>query len=413
MIKIGQIILALNYFSLGIMAPVLNLILLDKGATLQTLPLLLAVYSCTVFLFELPSGICADTYGRKIVFMLACVFQICSNVTLIFTNHMILLPFVAIMMGFGRAFSSGSLDALLIDDVLESKGETSLPYITSKLAIVEGAGLTLGGIAGGLLTLFRPQYQSNMLVCIIANGLAFLLCYFIIKENQVVKSSKQVENNVAIRLPNIKSLITQNNPSKYSNRLWWIVFGMFFTGIAMSVTETYWQSAFQEMQNNSVWLLGVISSLGFVASMLGNVIVGNILARLEQKRWILLYGCRFILAIVLIMIAVQRSRLGFIMVYSLLYFTLGTSSVVENTLLHQLIPSKLRASFLSLTSFVLQIGFFIASVISNIFVPILHFSGLWILSGILMFLFTIMMIGISFLSLQRKIYKSESAKKEI
>lgn len=405
MIKTGQIILALNYFSLGIMAPVLNLILLDKGATLQTLPLLLAVYSCTVFLFELPSGICADTYGRKVVFMLAGACQICSFLTLLFVNNFIFLPIVAIMMGFGRAFSSGSLDALLIDDVLETKGEASLPNITSKLAIVEGAGLTLGGIAGGLLALLSPQYRFNMMMCIIANGFALILCHFIIKENQVVKV-KQENDSAKLGFPNIKNLTAHKDSGKYSNRLWWIVFGMFFVGIAMSVTETYWQSAYQEIDSSSVWLLGVISSLGFVASMLGNVVIGKILEKVEHKRWMLLYGSRILLAAILIIISMQRTRLGFIFIYSFLYLAFGMRNVVENTLLHQLIPSKLRASFLSLTSFVLQIGFFIASVISNIFVSVLHFSGLWILAGILMLLFTIIMIGISFLLSHRKTVES-------
>lgn len=411
MIKTGQIILALNYFSLGIMAPVLNLILLDKGATLQTLPLLLAVYSCTVFLFELPSGICADTYGRKVVFMLACIFQICSYITLLFVSNLIFLPIVAIMMGFGRAFSSGSLDALLIDDVLDTKGEASLPSITSRLAIMEGAGLTLGGIAGGLLALLSPQYQFNMLVCIIANGFALILCHFFIKENHVIKMKQA--NSVKLGFPNRKNLNTQKDSGKYSNRLWWIVFGMFFTGIAMSVTETYWQSAYREIDSSSVWLLGVISSLGFVTSMLGNVVISKILEKLENKRWMLLYGSRLLLAAILVIIAMQRTRLGFIFIYSLLYFVFGTRSVVENTLLHQLIPNKQRASFLSLNSFVLQIGFFIASILSNIFVSVLHFSGLWILSGILMLLFTIIMIGISFLLSHRKTVEARLNDKSI
>lgn len=412
MIKTGQIILALNYFSLGIMAPVLNLILLDRGATLQTLPLLLAVYSCTVFLFELPSGICADTYGRKVVFMLAGVCQICSFLILLFVNHLIFLPIVAIMMGFGRAFSSGSLDALLIDDVLETKGEASLPSITSRLAIVEGAGLTLGGIAGGLLALLSPQYRFNMLMCILANGFALILCHFFINETQVVKV-KEDKDSIKIGLSNIKSLVTKKDSSKNSNRLWWIVFGMFFVGIAMSVTETYWQSAFKEIDGSRVWLLGVISSLGFIASMLGNVVIGKVLEKLTNKRWMLLYGSRLLLAAILILIAMQRTRLGFIFIYSFLYFALGMRNVIENTLLHQLIPSKLRASFLSLTSFVLQIGFFIASVVSNIFVPVLHMNGLWVLSGILMFLFTIIMIGISFLLSHRKIIESQGNKESI
>ena len=57
-----QLIIFLNYASLGILLPVLNLILLKRGADLKTLPLLIASYSAAVLCFELPSGICADLH---------------------------------------------------------------------------------------------------------------------------------------------------------------------------------------------------------------------------------------------------------------------------------------------------------------------------------------------------------------
>ncbi len=71
MSKTKQLIIFINYASLGIILPVLNLILLKKGADLKTLPLLIACYSATVLCFELPSGICADLYGRKTVFLIS------------------------------------------------------------------------------------------------------------------------------------------------------------------------------------------------------------------------------------------------------------------------------------------------------------------------------------------------------
>ena len=71
MSKTKQLIIFLNYASLGILLPVLTLILLRKGADLKTLPLLIASYSAAVLCFELPSGICADLYGRKTVFLIS------------------------------------------------------------------------------------------------------------------------------------------------------------------------------------------------------------------------------------------------------------------------------------------------------------------------------------------------------
>lgn len=45
MTRSQQAILIINHLSKGILAPIMNLILLGKEATLQTLPLFLGVYS--------------------------------------------------------------------------------------------------------------------------------------------------------------------------------------------------------------------------------------------------------------------------------------------------------------------------------------------------------------------------------
>lgn len=60
MSKKYQLIYAMNSFSTGILLPVLSLVLLEKGATLQTLPLLLAVIG----------GLCASLFSSIFIIQL-------------------------------------------------------------------------------------------------------------------------------------------------------------------------------------------------------------------------------------------------------------------------------------------------------------------------------------------------------
>ncbi len=101
-----QLTIFLNYVSLGILLPVLNLILLNRGADLKTLPLLIASYSAAVLCFELPSGICADLYGRKTVFLISGACQMLSLILLLFADNWIWLLFYILLNGISRAFSS-------------------------------------------------------------------------------------------------------------------------------------------------------------------------------------------------------------------------------------------------------------------------------------------------------------------
>ena len=61
--NLSQFMIFLKNFALGITIPVTNLILLESGASLQTLPLLISLFSLTVLAMELPSGIGADLWG--------------------------------------------------------------------------------------------------------------------------------------------------------------------------------------------------------------------------------------------------------------------------------------------------------------------------------------------------------------
>lgn len=417
MSKIGRVIIAINYFSLGLFVPVMNLVLISRGATLKTLPLLLACYSVTVLLFELPSGVCADLFGRKAVFLLSCIFQFFSFLMFFLPNNTVLLLFAVILTGLSRAFSSGSLDALLIDQTLESQGESALAKITSSLAVIEGCGLSLGGITGGFLAVLGKDYNINILSRMSLTSVVFVLCYLFIKEKGDKKGKIRVGREISengeiskvshrMSIPEekaetgmqtwFKKAIGLDSSIRLNSMLWLILAGTFFTGIFLSFTETYWQSAFKAIDsaNSSTWLLGVISFLGFAADTVGNILIGKILVKVKNGWWKVFYISRLLLGIFILFFALQQNRFGFIFGYFVVYFILGTGSVTESTLMNKLIPNKLRSSFLSLSSLILQIGFFLAAFLSSILVDRLHFSGLWLLSGGLIAGYGLVVMGI-------------------
>ena len=58
--KSVQLIYLLRFFGTGIILPVLSLLLLSRGATIETISLVIGLYSLTVILAEFPSGVFAD-----------------------------------------------------------------------------------------------------------------------------------------------------------------------------------------------------------------------------------------------------------------------------------------------------------------------------------------------------------------
>ncbi len=390
MSKIAHVIIAMSSFSIGLLLPLMNLILLDKGASLQTLPLLIAIYSSTVLVFELPSGILADLIGRKTIYLISCTLKLLSLTILLVTFSPIWLIVVMTLNALSRAFSSGSLDALFIDQAIAQKGNGILSKVTSVLAVLEGIGLALGGIAGGFLATISGTYSAVIIVCLLLNILLFTLNLLFVKEVREATSN-------ARKLPSFSKIKIEIGSLSSPKRFSYVLVGLFLTGFFLCCIETYWQPAFQSMSTstNQSWLFGIIAFLGFSAVTLGNLLIGKILFQFKNKWWKIFSLTRILFGILILILALQKDEIGFILLYSLVYFGLGVSNVTESTIINKLIPSNLRSSFLSLGSLVTQIGVLCASILSSILINYIHIKGLWLLSGSLIFLYAVISIYIN------------------
>ena len=374
--SMNQAIIAINSFSLGIIIPVINLALLERGASLQTLPLLLAIYSITVLFMELPSGIFADIHGRREVFLMSCGFQFVSYSILLAADNMLWLIFAMVFHGLGRAFSSGSIDALFIDQAILENGEGCLAKVTSRIALLDGVGLGLGGIAGGVLAGAAEDYLANIILRMVFSVILFAMVVFFVKEQPVYEKAEHIS---------LREHIRKGKKVIFSTPGFRLLFaGVFFTGVFFSVIETYWQPAFMQLPTaqNGIWLLGVITFMGFMAVAAGNMASQKLL---DKYNWWNVYNLfRIVFGACIVVFALQKSIMGFIIGYTVVYLLLGAGNVAESTLINKLTPADMRASILSLSSLAVQVGALCASVFSSIMILRLRFTGLCILAGVLL-----------------------------
>jgi len=73
-----QLVFFLRMLATGIISPVLALMLLAHGGTIETVSLLIGVYSVTVVAAEFPSGVLADLFGQRRTFLLSTLFGVLS-----------------------------------------------------------------------------------------------------------------------------------------------------------------------------------------------------------------------------------------------------------------------------------------------------------------------------------------------
>jgi MFS family permease len=132
-----------------------TIFLLDAGLSNLEAFAANAFFTLGMVLFEVPTGIVADMWGRRMSFLL-------GTVTLAVTTALYVLlwqvqaPFwlwavVSLLLGLGFTFFSGATEAWLVD-ALEATGfEGQLESVFARGQAISGAGMLAGSVGGGYL----------------------------------------------------------------------------------------------------------------------------------------------------------------------------------------------------------------------------------------------------------------------
>lgn len=371
-----QITAFLRAFAAGIITPVLALALMTHGASITTLSLLLGAYSFSVITMEIPSGIFADLYGRKKATLLSTVLGVVSYCLMLASNAVPLLLVSMVAQGLSRAFSSGSIDSWAIDDAVAGGG--SIPKVTSQLAIIDSVGLAAGALTGGWLSRIGSRYEVNILSSMFIYVMLLFTVLFI-RENRPLCDIPRER-----RFDRIGLQVKESFAFARQKGLVRILFiSAFLTGLALLSVETYWQPAVSLISSES-WLLGLVSFAGFFFVILGSKAAQHLLTKKAAGGIAWLLAGKALLGISLVVLRFQMNVTSFIGVYALAYFFTGGSGVAENALLNETLAPGLRASVLSLFSFVLQAGGLASSLLGYAVSANMDFRNMWVISGALL-----------------------------
>jgi MFS family permease len=157
-----------------------TIFLLDAGLSNLEAFAANAFFTAGMVVFEVPTGIVADTVGRRASYLL-------GTITLTVTTLLYVLlwelsaPFwqwavVSMLLGLGFTFFSGAVEAWLVD-ALQATGFTgSLDSVFAKGQVVTGVAMLTGSVAGGYvaqLTSLGVPFLLRGLVLIVMFALAF------------------------------------------------------------------------------------------------------------------------------------------------------------------------------------------------------------------------------------------------
>jgi len=140
--------------------PIEKLFMTQIGFDAAAVGAMAAAYAAVVPLLEVPSGILADRWSRRWVMILGCVALMASSLIGGLSHSVISYVIGAMVLGAYFAFSSGTVDSVVYDAVVEETGSNELyEKWIGRIRAVESAAFVVSALAGGLLA----QYTSTRL----------------------------------------------------------------------------------------------------------------------------------------------------------------------------------------------------------------------------------------------------------
>lgn len=335
-------------------------ILAARGYSLVEIGLAETVFHITSLIFEIPSGVLADVFGRKNMLIVSSLMRLAGNVIMIFSGNLFMVCVSLAFQAVSYNFASGSGDALAYDCMKETGHEAYYgKYASNQMVLYRlcsGISTMCAGVA--LFIGHRIAYSADVCMCLIQIGVLMSLY-----EEHMRHGGEDRAQHVfaAIGKELVTCLAESLSFLKGAKRAVLLMFCNSFVGAVDILLLFFLQAKLPEagMPN---WALGF--SL-FMMEM-GGIAGARAILRFEKLR----YRTVFAVTAFFVLTGVVLEHSGMYMVMTLGGFIAAfcddALQVRTNTILQNSFPSEQRATLLSMESFTFSVIMMVLSPLAGV-----------------------------------------------
>ncbi|MBN2788575.1 MAG: MFS transporter [Candidatus Delongbacteria bacterium] len=147
--------------------PFLIIFLMQSGLNLFQIGLLYSVREIMSFVFEIPSGILADNYGKKKELLLCFAFYIFSFTVFFFSTEFWQFSIAMIFFGLGEAFRSGTHKAMIMTYLEEKNWFMHKNFVYGKTRSFSMIGSAFSSILSIVFLFQFEQLKFLFIICVI------------------------------------------------------------------------------------------------------------------------------------------------------------------------------------------------------------------------------------------------------
>jgi len=329
-----------------------TLFLLDGGLNATQAFAANAFFAAGLVLFEVPTGIVADTRGRRTSYLLG-TLTLATSTLLYLLMWDLSAPFwgwalASILLGLGFTFFSGAVEAWLVDALTDAgffQDHGRLENVLARGKIVEGAAMLCGSVAGGAIaqaTNLGVPYVVRAVILVATFAVAFTVMHDTgftpVKKSTVAAEIRQVlRGAVAHGLA--------NRPVR-----WIMLAAPFTTGVNLYAFYAMQPYLLQLWGNERAYgIAGLAAAIVAGAQIVGGLLVPYLKFMFARRTSVLLVATT---TSAVLLLAIGRGP-GFPMAIALLVLwalQFAATMPARQAYLNGLVPSSERATVLSFDS---------------------------------------------------------------
>jgi MFS family permease len=332
-----------------------TIFLLDAGLSNLEAFAANAFFTAGMVLFEVPTGIVADTVGRRMSYLLGTV-TLAASTLLYVLLWQVGAPFwqwavVSILIGLGFTFFSGAVEAWLVDALTATGFTGELEAVFGRGQVVTGAGMLTGSVAGGLIA-----EQASLGAPFVMRG-AILVLMFVVAFRLMhdVGFTPEQGGRPLTEMRKIASASIDHGWRVPAVK-WLMVEALFIGGVGIYGFYALQPYLLELYGDPDAYLVAGLSA----AIVAGAQIVGGIAAprirRLFRRRTSALIVIAALSVLTLALVGVVESFwpvIGLTVVWALLF---AATMPIRQAYINGLIPSRQRATILSFDSLMSSSG---------------------------------------------------------
>lgn len=312
-----------------------------RGYSLVEVGFAETVFHIASFLFEIPSGVLADVFGRKKMMVVSAIMQMISNFIMIISNSLFLICLSMVFNALSWNFMSGSGEALAYDS-LKSAGKTEEfeKYESNQSIIYRLCSGISTLCAGFALAIGHKAAYSVDLV----SGLIQLSIISTITEMYAENTGKPKAQDVWKRI--IGCFMESLSFLKKARKAVGLMFINSLVG-ACSILLIFFLQAKLPERGIPQWGLGI----ALLFMQMGGVVGSKYITKFKKVDYKWIFTVTTLM--VLLGYLAEHSSLYWIMALGGFLATAGDDAlqIRTNAILHDMFPSEQRATLVSLESF--------------------------------------------------------------